>query len=169
MENTQNLELFSAIHRETLVFVHRCTSLVGERPHPKLRWIFGKNARDSGNDTWGKALQNNSVGAISKNTFLEFKTFRFNCISTVARGHVEYASFQYNSFWNYSSFIRCRNSERFCFPGNFSALAYRFQPWPIRAVRKCFGQEGQCPIMSESPCAYVFPLSVCLHNMFHIR
>ena len=28
---------------------------------------------------------------------------------------IEYASFEYSYFWNYSSFIRCSNCERFCF------------------------------------------------------
>ena len=53
-------------------------------------------------------------------------------------------SFEYNYFWNYSSFIRCGNCEHFWFSCNLSAFAVRFQhPYScIRALPKVFRQEG---------------------------
>ena len=39
---------------------------------------------------------------------------------------IEYASFQYNYFWNYYSFNRCENCERFCLSCNLSAFASDF-------------------------------------------
>lgn len=35
-------------------------------PSTKIMWIFGKNMRDSDNNTWEKSLQNNAAGMISK-------------------------------------------------------------------------------------------------------
>ena len=70
----------------------------------------------------------------------------------------EYASFQYNYFLSYSSFIRCENCERLCFSCNLSALASRFQHSRIRPLRNFFGQEGHSPQSSEVrrfPHAYV--------------
>ena len=62
---------------------------------------------------------------------------------------IEYAGFEHNQFWNYSSFIRCDNCERFCSSCSLSSFSSRLQNSRIRALRNFFGQEGHRPFKSE--------------------
>ena len=52
-------------------------------------------------------------------------------------------------FWNYSSFIRCGNSERFCFSCNLSAFVSRVLTLTHSGIALIFGQEGHHPPKSK--------------------
>ena len=43
--------------------------------------------------------------------------------------------FQYNYFWNYNSFNRCENFERFCFSWNLNAFTSRLPFWKKKCAR----------------------------------
>ena len=59
------------------------------------------------------------------------------------------SSFECNYFWNYSSFIRCGNCERFSFSWNLSAFASQCLNSRLRALHKFFGQEDHPSLKSE--------------------